>query len=102
MRSFAATPGQVFLKLRLPAALPYLFTSLKVAATASVIGALVAELPAGSRYGIGVELIKAAQFYNARPPLLFATVLAAAAIGLVFYGAVGLAEGFIVRQRNEE
>jgi NitT/TauT family transport system permease protein len=102
MHSYAAAPSQVFLKLRLPAALPYLFTSLKVAATASVIGALVAELPAGSRYGIGVEIIKAAQFYNSRPPLLFATVLVASAIGLCFYGMVALAERGIVRQRNEE
>jgi NitT/TauT family transport system permease protein len=102
MRSYAATPGQVFLKLRLPAALPYLFTSLKVAATASVIGALVAELPAGSRSGIGVEIIKAAQFYNARPPLLFATVLVAASIGLIFYGLVTLAEKLIVRERKTE
>jgi NitT/TauT family transport system permease protein len=102
MHSYAATPSQVFLKLRLPAALPYLFTSLKVAATASVIGALVAELPAGSRNGIGVEIIKAAQFYNSRPPLLFATVLVASAIGLCFYAMVALAERAIVRQRNEE
>ena len=102
MRSYAATPAQVFVKLRLPAALPYLFTSLKVAATASVIGALVAELPAGSTSGVGVEIIKAAQFYNARPPLLFATVLMAAGIGLVFYAAVALAERFVVPQRNEE
>jgi NitT/TauT family transport system permease protein len=102
MHSYAAAPSQVFLKLRLPAALPYLFTSLKVAATASVIGALVAELPAGSRYGIGVEIIKAAQFYNSRPPLLFATVLVASAIGLCFYGMVALAERAIVHQRNEE
>jgi NitT/TauT family transport system permease protein len=102
MRSYAATPTQVFLKLRLPAALPYLFTSLKVAATASVIGALVAELPAGSTSGIGVEIIKAAQFYNARPPLLFATVLMAALIGLVFYGAVALAERLLIRERKAE
>jgi NitT/TauT family transport system permease protein len=102
MRSYAATPAQIFLKLRLPAALPYLFTSLKVAATACVIGALVAELPAGSRSGIGVEIIKAAQFYNARPPLLFATVLVAAAIGLVFYGAVTVAEKLVVRERKAE
>jgi len=102
MRSYAATPRQMFLKLRLPAALPYLFTSLKVAATASVIGALVAELPAGSRSGIGVEIIKAAQFYNSRPPLLFATVVVAAAIGLVFYGAVAMAERLVVRERKAE
>jgi ABC-type nitrate/sulfonate/bicarbonate transport system permease component len=62
----------------------------------------VAELPAGSARGIGVEIIKAAQFYNARPPLLFATILMAAAIGLVFYGAVALAERFLIRERKAE
>ncbi len=81
MRSYAASQAQTFVKLRLPAALPYLFTSLKIAATASVIGALVAELLAGSQNGVGVEIIKAAQFYNSNPPLLFATVIMAAAIG---------------------
>jgi NitT/TauT family transport system permease protein len=102
MRSYAARPGQTFWKLRLPAALPYLFTSLKVAATASVIGAIVAELPAASKSGIGVEIIKAAQFYNSRPPLLYVTVLAAASIGLFFYGVVALAEKLIVKERKAE
>ncbi len=102
MRSYAATRGQVFLKLRLPAALPYLFTSLKVAATASVIGAIVAELPAGSRSGIGVVLINAAQYYNSRPQVLFAAVLVAGMIGLCFYGLVILAERLVVRERKLE
>jgi NitT/TauT family transport system permease protein len=102
MRSYAASQTQIFVKLRLPSALPYLFTSLKIAATASVIGALVAELPAGSQNGVGVEIIKAAQFYNSNPPLLFATVMMAGAIGLLFYGAVALAERLIVRERRTE
>jgi NitT/TauT family transport system permease protein len=102
MRSYAASQTQIFVKLRLPSALPYLFTSLKIAATASVIGALVAELPAGSQNGVGVEIIKAAQFYNSNPPLLFATVMMAGAIGLLFYGAVALAENLIVRERKAE
>jgi NitT/TauT family transport system permease protein len=102
MRSYAASPAQVFLKLRLPAALPYLFTSLKIAATASVIGALVAELPVGSKSGIGVEIIKTAQFYNSNPPQLYATVIVAGAIGLVFYGVVALSERLIVRERKAE
>jgi NitT/TauT family transport system permease protein len=97
MRSYAASGGQTFWKLRLPAALPYLFTSLKVAATASVIGAIVAELPAGSKSGIGVVLINAAQYYNSRPPVLYAAVLVAGSLGLLFYGVVALAEKLIVR-----
>ncbi len=99
MRSYAAKPTQVFFKLRLPAALPYLFTSLKVAATASVIGAIVAELPAGSQRGIGVAIINAAQYYNSRPPALYATILVAAAVGLFCYGVVALAERLVMKQR---
>lgn len=96
LRSYAANPRQVFFKLRLPAALPYLFASLKIATTASVIGAIVAELPAGSTHGIGVVIINAAQYYNSRPPALFAAVLVAALVGLCFYGLVILAERLIV------
>lgn len=102
MRSYAATPGQVFLKLRLPASLPYLFTSLKIAATASVIGAIVAELPAGSKNGIGVVILNAAQYYNSRPPALYAAVIVAGLVGIFFYGLVALAERLIVRERRAE
>lgn len=102
MRSYAASSWQTFSMLRFPVALPHLFTALKIAATSSVIGALVAELPAGSQYGIGVEIIKAAQFYNANPPLLFATILVSGLIGLLFYGCVVVAERLIVRERKAE
>lgn len=100
MRSYAATAPQIFFKLRLPASLPYLFTSLKVAATASVIGAIVAELPAGAREGIGVMILNSAQFYNSRPPALYISILVAGLVGVVFYGLVALAEQLIVRQRR--
>lgn len=102
MHSYAANPIQIFLKLRLPASLPYLFTALKVAATASVIGAIVAELPAGSSSGIGVVILNAAQYYNSRPEALYAAVLVAGCIGLVFYGMVVAAEWLIVRERRVE
>jgi NitT/TauT family transport system permease protein len=102
MRSYAAGGGQTFWKLRLPSALPYLFTSLKVAATASVIGAIVAELPAGSKSGIGVVLINATQYYNSRPPVLYAAVMVAGSIGLLFYAVVALAEKLIVKERKAE
>ncbi|MFO7171247.1 MAG: ABC transporter permease [Chloroflexota bacterium] len=97
MRSYAARERDIFLKLRLPVALPYLFTSLKVAATASVIGAIVAELPAGAREGVGVMILNAAQFYNSRPPALYAAILAAGLVGVAFYGLVALAERMLVR-----
>lgn len=100
MRSYAAHPLAVFAKLRLPASLPYLFTGLKIAATAAVIGAIVAELPSAATSGIGPVIIQAAQYYNSRPPMLFAAILFAALIGLVFFGAVVLAERLIVGKRR--
>jgi NitT/TauT family transport system permease protein len=97
MRSYAANGRQVFWKLRLPASLPYLFTALKVSATASVIGAIVGELPVGSARGIGVVVVNAAQYYNSRPQNLWAAALVASLLGLLFYGATALAERLIVR-----
>ena len=97
MRSYAASGWQVFWKLRLPASLPYLFAALKVSATASVIGAIVGELPAGSPVGIGVVIVNASQYYNSRPQNLWAAVLVASLLGLLFYGVVVLAERLIVK-----
>jgi NitT/TauT family transport system permease protein len=97
MRSYAANGRQVFWKLRLPASLPYLFTALKVSATASVIGAIVGELPVGSARGIGVVIVNAAQYYSSRPQNLWAAVLVASLLGLFFYSATAMAERLIVR-----
>lgn len=99
MRSLAATPRQVFFKLRLPTALPYLFTALRISATASVIGAIIGELPVGSRFGMGVVIINAAQYYNWRPANLWAAILVSASIGIAFYHAVAAIERRIVRWR---
>lgn len=100
MRSYAASTTQTFVKLRLPASLPYLFTSLKIAATASVIGAIVAELPSGARNGIGVMILNSAQYYNSRPTALYASIIVAGSIGLIFFGAVALAERRFVPERS--
>ena len=100
MRSYAASRAQIFWKLQLPTSLPYLFTSLKIAASASVIGAIVAELPAGAREGIGVMILTSAQYYNSRPPALFTAILVAGLLGVVFYGLVALAERLLVPARD--
>lgn len=102
MRSYAASPWQQLWKLRLPAALPHLFTALKIAATASVIGAIVAELPAGAREGVGVMILTAAQFYNSRPPALYLAILVAGLVGVCFYALVALAERLAVRGPRPE
>jgi NitT/TauT family transport system permease protein len=97
MRALAATPRQVLLKLRVPASLPYLFTALRISATASVIGAIVGELPVGSRWGMGVVIINAAQYYNWQPANLWAAILVSALIGIVFYHVVAAVERHVVR-----
>jgi NitT/TauT family transport system permease protein len=99
MRALAATPRQVFLKLRLPAALPYLFTALRISATASVVGAIIGELPVGSRFGMGVVIINGAQYYNWQPANLWAAILVSALLGIAFYQAVAAVERRFVRWR---
>jgi NitT/TauT family transport system permease protein len=99
MRALAATPRQVFLKLRFPAALPYLFTALKISATASVVGAIIGELPVGSRFGMGVVIINGAQYYNWQPANLWAAILVSALLGIAFYHTVAAVERRIVRWR---
>ncbi len=102
MQALAAAPRQVFLKLQFPAALPYLFTALRISATASVIGAIVGELPVGSRFGMGVVIINAAQYYNWRPANLWAAILVSASIGIAFYHAVAAVERRVVTWRPSE
>lgn len=97
MRSYAANPWQVYWKLRFPVALPYLFTGLKVAATASLVGAIIAELPFGSTTGLGARLL-AASTYN-QTIILWSTMLAASVLGIVGFGAITLLERLVVKRR---
>jgi NitT/TauT family transport system permease protein len=99
MRSYAASHLQIFTKLRLPNSTPYLFTALKIAATASVIGAIIGELPVGSKNGIGVQIVIGSQYNTFNPGFLWATIVTAALLGILFYGAVALAEKLIVKWR---
>jgi NitT/TauT family transport system permease protein len=101
MHSFAATKRQIFFKLRLPASVPYLFTALKIASTASVIGAIIGELPVGSTRGIGVQLVIGSQYNTFNPGFLWATILMAALLGMSFYSLVALAERWLVRWKRE-
>lgn len=96
MRSYAASPKQVLWKLQVPAALPYLFPALKVAASASVIGAIVGELPAGFAEGLGRAILSFASSFSSAPEKLFASVLVAALLGLAFVGVVALVERLVL------
>jgi NitT/TauT family transport system permease protein len=96
MRSYAASELQVLVKLRLPAALPYIFTALKVSATASVIGAIVGELPSGIPDGIGRILLTFSYYFISGPEKLFAAIFGAALLGIAFAAVVAAAERMIV------
>jgi len=92
MRSYAASQNQVLWKLQVPAALPFLFPALKIAATTSVIGAIVGELPAGMSEGLGRALLSFASSFSSSPEKLFASVLIAALVGVFFVALVAIAE----------
>lgn len=62
MRTWSASGAQVLWKLRLPAALPFLFPSLKVSIAAALVGTIVAELPTGARFGLGARLLSGSYF----------------------------------------
>ena len=71
MRSYAASEWAVFWKLRVPSSLPYLFAAFKVAATASVVGAIIGELPSSIQDGLGGAILNFNQYYSldAREPV---------------------------------
>ena len=64
MRSYAANRWTVLWKLRFPASLPYLFTALKVSATASIVGAIIGEPPSSIAGGLGGAILNFAQYYT--------------------------------------
>jgi len=92
LRSYAASNRDVLLRLRLPAAAPYLFTAFKIAATASVVGAIVGELPSGTREGLGGAILNAMQYYSIQPGRLWATIIVASLLGIGCFVLVVLAE----------
>lgn len=99
MRSYAASPWAILWKLRLPAALPYIFTALKVSATGSVVGAIVGELPSSRSDGLAAAILRASGNYAAEPEKLWATILMASLVGILFFAAVTLVEQFVMRRR---
>ena len=100
--SYAASPSQRLWKLQVPAALPYIFTSMKISASASVVGAIVGELPAGFGEGLGRALLNYNQVFAADPTKLYAAVIMAALGGIVFVGLITLAERFSLAGRVRE
>jgi NitT/TauT family transport system permease protein len=99
MRSYAASDWSIFWKLRMPSSLPYLFTALKIAATASIVGAIVGEGPGGIPDGLGRAIINFNNQYVSGPEKLWAAIVATAVLGIVFFSLVRLTESAVLRGR---
>lgn len=102
MDSYAATWSETLWRLRLPAAVPYLFSAFKIAATASIVGAIVGEISAVVRGGLGRRLFSEALNYTTGPERLYASVLGAAVLGIVVFLAVAGTERLVLARQNRE
>ncbi len=96
MRTWSASRAQVFWKLRLPTSLPFLFASLKVAAAASLVGAIVAELPTGAQAGLGARLL--AGSYFGQTVQIWAALMMAAVLSASLVGLLGWSERLLARR----
>ncbi len=96
MRTYNASGSQAFWKLRLPASMPYLFTSMKVAVAASLVGAIVGELPTGAVAGLGARLL--AGSYYGQTIQIWSALFAAAILAGTLVAIVGLV-GRLVERR---
>jgi NitT/TauT family transport system permease protein len=101
MRTYGAGRWAVLWKVRVPTSLPYVFAALKVAATASVVGAIIGELPSGIQSGLGGAIINFNQYYSFEPQELWATNIVAAGLGIVFFLGVLAAEKLLIRRAPE-
>jgi NitT/TauT family transport system permease protein len=99
MDSYAASWRQTLFKLRFPAAVPHMIPALKLGATASVIGVVVAEISTGLAGGIGRLIIEYARQTTSDPAKVWTAVFAAAALGLLMVGIVVATDLRLMRNR---
>lgn len=99
MRVLSASKTEIFFRLRLLNALPYLFSALRIAASMCVIGAVVGEW-VGATVGIGAMILQAT--FNFDSPLLYAAIVMSATLSGLFFLLVTLAEKWVIRWQPEE
>lgn len=96
MHTYYASPSQTFWKLRWPASMPYLFTSLKVAIAISLVGAIVGELPTGAVAGLGARLLSGS--YYGQTIQIWAALFMAAALAAILVAIVGAAHSQVLKR----
>jgi NitT/TauT family transport system permease protein len=87
MRTYSANTWQVFWKLRMPASIPFLFASMKVAIAISLVGTIVGELPTGANGGLGARLLTGS--YYGQTVQIWSALLMAAILGSLMVYAMG-------------
>lgn len=96
MRTWNASAAQTFWRLRLPASMPYLFTSLKIGIAASLVGAIVGELPTGAVAGLGARLL--AGSYYGQTIQIWSALLMAAALAALLVGVIGFVQRTVLKR----
>jgi NitT/TauT family transport system permease protein len=101
MHSYAAGRWRILWKLRVPAAMPFLFSAFRIAAPLSIVGAIISEPSASIQGGLGGAIVNFNQYYSIEPQELWATNLIAALLGIAFFLAIVGAERLVVRRAPE-
>ncbi len=92
LKTYAAKKSQLFWKLRVPISMPYLFTSLKIGVAASLVGAIVGELPTGAVAGLGARLL--AGSYYGQTVQIWSALIGSAILAATLVGLIGLIQKF--------
>jgi NitT/TauT family transport system permease protein len=95
MRTYNASQAQTFWKLRVPASVPFLFTSMKVAIAASLVGTIVGELPTGAVAGIGAKLL--AGSYQSQTIEIWAALVAGSVLASLLVASVSIVARIVDR-----
>ncbi|ULB09658.1 ABC transporter permease [Cereibacter azotoformans] len=96
LSTYNASRSQTFWKLRLPASMPYLFASLKVGIAASLVGAIVGELPTGAVAGLGARLLQGS--YYGQTIQIWAALFTAAIVAAALVGIVGAVQAVVLKR----
>ncbi|MGH1330614.1 MAG: ABC transporter permease [Paracoccaceae bacterium] len=96
MQTYHAGRAETLLKLRLPASMPYLFASLKVAVAAALVGTIVAELPSGAVRGLGARLLSGS--YYGQTNQIWAALIAASILSAGLVALIGFAQRRVLKR----
>ncbi|MGB0507738.1 MAG: ABC transporter permease [Pikeienuella sp.] len=96
MRTYNASAAQVFWKLRWPSAMPYLFTSLKIAIAIALVGAIIGELPTGAQGGFGSRMLNGS--YYGQILIIWSALIGAAICAGIMVGLLGLAQRITLKR----